>query len=166
MPTKTAAAGRITAQPALAATSPATQPLAQSELSTLPKRVRVMLAATSAAEAADSVIFSATKTVRLGSIPANRIAPAESNPSQPNQASQQPNRTRTVLCPGMAAGILLGVYFPRRGPRIHAMARAVNPPTAWMEPAPPQSTNPLPSAPICPRRATQPPPQAQCANKG
>ena len=116
--------------PAQLATNPPTQPLATSEASGLPKRMRVMSRHINAEPEADKTVFAATSTTRAGAAPANRIAPAEFSPTHPGNANRQPNRTSTLLCPGIAAGMPSAEYLPRRGPRIHNIANALSPPTA------------------------------------
>src|ERR1700678_922092 len=98
----TAPAGRTTAQPALIATRPATQPLAHSDASVLPKRARVIAATHNAADPAASVVLTAIKTTRLASTPVKRIAPAPFRPSHPSKARKQPSNTKTTLGPGSA----------------------------------------------------------------
>src|SRR5579864_3535662 len=95
-PINTAAAGRMKAQAALDATSPAMNPLAQREASVFPNLPRVIAAAASAADTADSVVFTATRGSRAGSAPAKSMAPAPLSPSQPNQARKQPTKTNTA----------------------------------------------------------------------
>ena len=116
-------------QAALLATSPLTQPLAVSETSGRPNCTRVISAAAKPAEAAASVVLMAISTVAPGWLPVNRMAPAELSPSQPNNASRQPSKTRTALWPGIAFGMPSGEYLPRRGPNIQAIASAVRPPS-------------------------------------
>ena len=142
-PIDIASAGRTEAQAALMATRPATQPLAQREASGLPKRTRVMAAAASDAQTAESMVLTTTSGGRTCG-PANSSAPARFKPDHPIQASRHPNRTKTALWPGMATGMCSLLYLPRRGPRIHAMASAAKPPTAWIAPEPPASRNPPP----------------------
>src|SRR5713226_10619797 len=96
-PINTAAAGRMNAQAALDATSPATQPFAQSDASVFPNLARVMAAAASAADIAASVVFTATSGARADSTPAKRIAPEPLSPSHPNHARKQPSKTNTAL---------------------------------------------------------------------
>ena len=86
----------MNAQPALDATSPATQPFAQSDASVFPNRARVMPAAASAADTAARVVFTATRGARVDSTPAKRIAPEQLSPSHPNQARKQPSKTNTA----------------------------------------------------------------------
>ena len=144
IPTIIEAAGGISAQPALLATSPPTQPLAQSEASVLPKRSRVIQAAVSMADAAARVAFTAISTHRFGSAPRYKMAPALSSPIHPSHTRKQPSSTITALCPGIAIGMRSGVNLPRRGLSNNVMASAVAPPTAWMGTAPPVSRKPWP----------------------
>src|SRR5690349_19205142 len=104
--------GGIVAHPALAATSPAAQPLAHKDASLYPNRRRVIAAAASAAAAADTVVFNAASAARSGP------APIAFTAISPIHASQQPSRTIAILWPGIAAGIPCALYFPRRGPSI------------------------------------------------
>ena len=144
-PTRIPAAGFRKAAPALLATKPASQPFATSDASGPPKRIRVTAAAINAEAAAESVVLTATKITREGSAPPKRIAPDEFSPSHPIQAKRQPRRTSTTLCPGIAADVPSGVYFPGRGPRIHVIDNAVSPPTTWIVLQPPPSTKPEPT---------------------
>ena len=116
-------AGLRDAQAALLATRPPVQPLAHREASGLPNRNRVMAAAASAAIAAESVVLTPTSTTFPGLAPANRRLPLPFKPIHPDQVRKQEKRTNTALCPGIAMGIPAAVYFPARGPRIHAMER-------------------------------------------
>ena len=165
-PIPTATAGTTKAQPALLATSPATQPLAQSEASGFPKRTLVIPAAATPAAAAQSVVLMAATAAPPLFTPAKRIAPETFRPSHPTTASRQPNRTRTALWPGIALGVPSLVYLPRRGPRIQARDSAVRPPTTWIVLPPPASRNPFPMPCWMPRPASHPPPHTQCANSG
>ena len=61
---------------------------------------------------------------------AARTGGAEFSPNHPSSASMQPNKTITVLWPGIAAGIPSGAYLPRRGATIQAIDNAVRPPSA------------------------------------
>src|SRR6266496_4799381 len=141
----TATAGLTKAHPALLATSPPIHPLAVREASGLPNLIRVMIAAVNPAEAAANIVLTAIRTTRSTPTPAKSRAPAEFSPNHPTNASTQPKITKTVLCAGIAAGIPWAEYLPRRGPKIHAIDRAVKPPTTWIVLEPPASTNPRPS---------------------
>ena len=129
-PMVTAAEGMKKGHPAEDATRPATQPFAASEASGLPKRARVTARDAKPADNPDREVLTPTSATTPGSLPAKSIAPAEFNPSQPIHAARHPIRTKTPLWPGIAVGVPSSEYFPRRGPRIHATASAVTPPTA------------------------------------
>ena len=93
-----AAAGGITAQPALLATSPLTQPLAQSEASGFPKRILVMAATASMAEAAASVAFATIKhrAAGFGVGEEDGSGAIEADPTQPDQKASQDHQHGVV----------------------------------------------------------------------
>src|SRR5579864_973203 len=128
-PTTIAVAGFRKAAAALLATNPAIHPFAVSDASGLPNRTRVTTAAVRHEAAAESVVLMTISTTLAASTPANRIALAEFNAIHPAQASTQPVRASTALCPGIAAGMPSFENFPWRGPKIHVMDNAVSPPT-------------------------------------
>src|SRR6478672_611945 len=125
----TASAGLIKRQPALLATKPPIHPLQVSEASGLPKRKPVTANAANPADAAANVVLTITSNVCPAADPPNKIVPTEFRPSQPTQHNIAPNITNTPLCAGIAFGILIAEYLPRRGPKIHTMLNADKPPT-------------------------------------
>src|SRR5579872_1075322 len=129
-PATTASAGLMNRQPALLATKPPIHPLQVREASGLPNRRPVTINADKPAAAAAKVVLTITSKVCPGVAPPNRIAPAEFSPSHPTQQRMPPNTTKTALCAGIALGILVDEYLPRRGPRIQTILNAVKPPTA------------------------------------
>ena len=159
-----ASAGETSEQAPEMETRPITNPFALMEASGLPKRIPVTINAVSRAMLDATRLFTAISAMLWTPAPANSIAPAVSSPSHPVRVNMQPNRTKTMLCPGIA--IPLASYLPWRGPRIQVMDSAVKPPTAWITPAPPASMAPLPHAASLPNCASQPPPHTQWAKIG
>ncbi len=145
-------------------TRPITNPFALMEASGLPKRIPVTINAVNRAMLAATRLFTAISAMLLTPAPANSIAPAVSSPSHPVRVNMQPNKTNTMLCPGIAIPLIS--YLPWRGPRIQVIDSAVIPPTAWITPAPPASMAPLPQDASLPSCASQPPPHTQCAKIG
>src|SRR5437660_589454 len=93
-PVSAATAGDMKAQPALDATRPPTQPLAQSEASGRPKRALVTTAAARADMPADSVVLTTISTAVPGAAPANNMAPLAFSPHHPNHTRKQDSSTK------------------------------------------------------------------------
>ena len=97
-----ASAGETSEQAPEMATRPMTNPFALMEASGLPKRIPVTISAVSNAMLAATRLFTAISAMLLTAAPANSIAPAVSSPSHPTRVNMQPNKTMTMLWPGMA----------------------------------------------------------------
>ena len=80
------------------------------------------------------------------------------NPNQPSHSTNRPITARDMLWPGMALGLPCLSYFPMRGPRMRAPARADQPPREWTTVSPAKS--------IKPKSASQPPPHTQWPTMG
>ena len=64
-------------------------------------------------------------------------------PNHPNQRMNAPIAAKGRLCPGIVLALLSLLYFPIRGPKTIAAARAAKPPIACTAPDPAKSLNPL-----------------------
>src|SRR5689334_23097373 len=121
----TSSAGFTNAHDALLATRPATHPLALNDASGLPKRNLVTAAAASSPDPAPNRVLIAISGIAASVAPAYRMPPASFKHSQPAIASRQPNKTTTMLWPGIAEGIPSMPNLPLRGPNIQVTPSAV-----------------------------------------
>ena len=64
------------------------------------------------------------------------------NPNQPKARINVPITAIGILCAGIALGDPFLLYFPRRGPSIHAPTNAITPPVKCTTDEPAKSTCP------------------------
>src|SRR6266567_2572015 len=137
----TAAYGATKAHGAVIATSPASMPLHVIEISGLPHFALVHAIAVTAPADAASKVLTATTEMRRSVAP--KVEPGL-KPIQPKVSTSVPMTAYPRLWPGNAFDLPSRLYFPMRGPRIMANARAIHPPVACTTPEPAKSTAPLP----------------------
>ena len=90
-------------------------------------KVYNMVAIPPAAEAKKVLV--ATDPIRSHLPTAPKVEPGL-NPNQPNHRIKAPTADSVKLCPGIALAVPSSLYFPRRGPKTIAPAKAAKPPIA------------------------------------
>src|SRR5262249_6376090 len=152
---KTAAQGGTNAPGAVIATSPASMPLHVIEMSGFPHLALVHAMAATAPAHAESSVLTATIEMRRSLEP--NVEPGL-KPIHPKRRTSVPMTAYPRWCPGKARTLPSFLYFPMRGPRIIARARAIQPPVACTTPEPAKSTAPWPHPIEFPSCDNQPPP--------
>ena len=122
------------------------------------RRIHIQRVAANAPVAEASMVLVATTPMRR-SVPAS-VEPAL-KPNHPKARMNVPMTAMGMLCPGIGLGLPSLLYFPVRGPIIHAATREMTPPVMCTTEDPAKSTWPCPRPKFLPSMASQPPPQTQ-----
>src|SRR5689334_8416023 len=157
-PMTTDAQGATNAHGAVIATRPASMPLHVIEMSGFPHFQLVHAIAITAPADAASRVLTATTAMRRSVEP--NVDPGL-KPIHPKVRTSVPITTYPRLWPGIARAVPSFRYFPMRGPRSIASARAAQPPVACTTPEPAKSTAPWPRLSDVPSCDSQPPPHTQ-----
>ena len=133
------------------ATRPARQPLTVMPRSGLPIAIHEVTVEVSTAAMAE--VFVVIRIYMTSDGFSKLTVEPGLKPNQPSHRTNRPMTASDMLWPGIALGLPSLPYFPMRGPRIHAPARAAQPPT--------ECTTVSPAKSMKPRLASQPPPHTQ-----
>ena len=138
------------------ATSPAKQPLMVMPRSGFPNRSQEAAVAVRTAAMAEVLVVIRMCITSAGFW--KLMVEPGLKPNQPSHSTNRPITAKDMLWPGMARGFPSLSYFPMRGPKTRAPARAAQPPREWTTVSPAKSRKP--------RSASQPPPQTQWPTMG